>query len=242
MTRVVISQPMYFPWAGFMAQMALADIFIWLDDAQFSKGSFTNRVQVKLPGGRKWMTVPLEGTGSFQRISALRARGQQDWTGSHREMLAQSFRGQPHAAQALALFDGVMAGPGSLCDRLIAGAEAQARAMGCLPPRILHSSAMGVPGASGERVLRLVQVVGGDHYLTGHGAFAYLDHAALNAAGVAVSYMDYAPRPWAQGHADFTPYVTGLDLLAAAGASAGDHLCPASIDWRAFRTLREQTS
>lgn len=46
MARVVISQPMYFPWFGFMAQMSLADVFIWLDDAQFSKGSFTNRVQV----------------------------------------------------------------------------------------------------------------------------------------------------------------------------------------------------
>ncbi|MFT7595258.1 MAG: hypothetical protein ACI8R4_002586 [Paracoccaceae bacterium] len=47
MTRVVISQPMYFPWAGFLAQLALADVRIWLDDAQFSNGSFTNRVQVK---------------------------------------------------------------------------------------------------------------------------------------------------------------------------------------------------
>lgn len=240
MTRVVISQPMYFPWAGFMAQMALADVYIWLDDAQFSKGSFTNRVQVKLPSGRKWMTVPLEGTGSFQRIADLTARGQ-DWPASHRQMLAQSFRGYPSAAQALALFDAAMATPGSLCDRLIEGAEAQARAMGCLPPRILRSSAMDVSGASSDRVLRLVQAVGGDHYITGHGAYAYLDHDALNAAGIAVSYMDYAPRPWPQAHGDFSPYVTGLDLLAAAGASAGDHLCPASLDWRAFRTAREQT-
>ena len=240
MTRVVISQPMYFPWAGFMAQMALADVYIWLDDAQFSKGSFTNRIQVKLPAGRKWMTVPLEGTGSFQRILDLTAKGQ-DWTLSHRQMLAQSFRGYPHSAAALGLFDAVMAAPGSLCDRLIAGAEAQARAFACLPPRILRSSAMAVEGTSSDRVLRLVQAVGGTHYITGHGAYAYLDHQRLNDQGIAVSYMDYAPLPWPQAHGDFTPYVTGLDLLAAAGPSAASHLRPASIDWRAFRTAREQT-
>lgn len=239
MKRVVISQPMYFPWAGFMAQMALADVWIWLDDAQFSKGSFTNRVQVKLPAGRKWMTVPLAGAGSFQRIMDLEAKGH-DWVTSHREMLAQSFHDQPHAAQSLGLFDAAMATPGGLCDRLVAGAEAQARAMGCLPPRIVRSSVMGVPGASSERVLRLVQAVGGDHYISGHGALAYLDHERLNAAGVAVSYMDYAPRPWAQSHGDFSPYVTGLDLLAAEGPSAADHLCPACQDWRAFRHAREQ--
>ena len=240
MTTVVISQPMYFPWAGFMAQMALADVYIWLDDAQFSKGSFTNRVQVKLPAGRKWMTVPLEGTGSFQQIRALAPRGT-DWVASHRQMLSHSLRTTPHSTESLTLFDNAMATPGTLCDRLVAGAEAQARAMGCLPPRILRASAMEIAGSSSDRVLRLVQAVGGDAYLTGHGAFDYLDHTRFNAEGIAVRYMDYAPRPWAQSHGDFTPYVTGLDLLAAAGTSAGSHLCPASIDWRAFRTLREQT-
>lgn len=241
MTRVVISQPMYLPWAGFMAQMAMADVFVWLDDAQFSKGSFTNRIQVKLPAGPKWMTVPLEGTGNFQRICDLAAKGQ-DWIASHRQMLAQSFRGYPATATSLALFDTAMALPGTLCDRLIAGAEAQAHALGCLPPRILRASALGIEGTSSDRVLRLVQAAGGDHYLTGHGAIAYLDHESLNAAGIAVSYMNYAPLPWPQAHGGFTPYVTGLDLLAATGPSAPGHLRPASIDWRAFRTSREQTT
>lgn len=241
MTKVVISQPMYFPWVGFMSQMALADVYIWLDDAQFSKGSFTNRVQVKLPAGRKWMTVPLDSNGSFQSIKDLKANGR-DWSASHRQMLAQSFRGYPHGKQALDLFDSVLAMEGPLCDQIIVGAEAQARAMGCLPPRVQRSSEMGVGGTASDRVLQLVQAVGGNHYITGHGALDYLDHAALNAAGIAVSYMDYAPLPWSQAHGDFSPYVTGLDLIAAAGASAADHLCPASVDWRVFRTAREQTA
>lgn len=241
MTTVVISQPMYFPWPGFMAQMALADVIVWLDDAQFSKGSFTNRIQVKLSAGRKWMTVPLEGTGSFQRIYDLAAKGQ-DWIPAHRQMLSQSFRGYPGTSAALALFDAAMAQPGTLCERLIAGTEAQALALDCLPPRILRASALGIEGGSSDRVLRLVQAAGGDHYLTGHGALAYLNHEGLNAAGIAVSYMDYAPLPWPQAHGDFTPYVTALDLLAATGASAASHLCPASLDWRAFRSRKEQTS
>lgn len=241
MTTVVISQPMYFPWAGFMAQMALADVYIWLDDAQFSKGSFTNRIQVKLPTGRKWMTVPLGGAGSFQRIVDLSAKGE-DWVESHRQMLLQSFKGYEFSKMALAHFDTAMAISGSLCDRLIAGTEAQACTMGCLPPKILRASAMEISGASSDRVLSLIQAVGGDHYLTGHGAYAYLDHLALNSAGIAVSYMRYSPRPWPQNHGEFTPYVTGLDLLAATGTSAVDHLCPASLDWRSFRLSKEQTS
>ena len=59
MKTVVISQPMYFPWVGMLEQMALADVWVHLDDAQFSKGGFFNRVQIKTTDGTPWLTVPL---------------------------------------------------------------------------------------------------------------------------------------------------------------------------------------
>lgn len=236
MTRVVISQPMYFPWVGFMAQMAMADVFIWLDDAQFSKGSFTNRIKVKLSGGPKWMSIPLLAQGTFQSIANLQAAAT-DWMPGHRAMLAQSLRGRPHAQVALRLFDCVMAGSGTLCDLLIAGAEAQANHMGVLSKQIFRSSQMNLSGTSDERVLQLVQAVGGNDYLTGHGARNYLDHEAFNAKGISVSYMTYNPLPWPQPHGDFTPFVTGLDLIASQEAEAVQaHLRPASMDWRSFIT------
>lgn len=239
MTRVVISQPMYFPWAGFLAQMALADVFIWLDDAQFSKGSFTNRIQVKMPDGRKWMSVPLQGKGAFQTIRTLTAGGD-DWIGSHRALLSQSLRGQPHTPAALDLFDQAMASGPGLCDRLIASAEGMARHLGVLPPQIRRASDMQVDGASWPRVLAMVRAAGGTEYITGHGARDYLDHDAFEAAGVGVRYMDYRPRPWPQPHGDFTPYVTGLDLVASSQAeTAKTHLQPASMDWRAFLSGKE---
>lgn len=238
MTRVVISQPMYFPWPGFLAQMAMADVWIWLDDAQFSKGSFTNRIQVKLDGGRRWMSVPLAGKGSFQRIADLAESGG-SWVASHRALLDQSLRGQPHAACAMMLFDQVHQGQGSLCDRLIASAERMAEAMGILPAQRLLASKMAVGGASSDRVRALVEAVSGTEYLTGHGALSYLDHEGFEAAGIRVSYMDYRPDPWPQLHGEFTPYVTALDLLAAVTPSeAASHLRPASLDWRSFKALR----
>ncbi len=56
---VVISQPMLFPWAGMFEQIRLADVYVHYPDVQFSKGSFTNRVQVKTAGGSRWLTLPL---------------------------------------------------------------------------------------------------------------------------------------------------------------------------------------
>ena len=59
MISVVITQPMYFPWIGMLEQMRLADHFVSYAGAAFSKGGFTNRVQVKTANGVHWLTVPL---------------------------------------------------------------------------------------------------------------------------------------------------------------------------------------
>ncbi|WP_375552078.1 WbqC family protein [Rhodophyticola porphyridii] len=230
MTVVAISQPMYFPWAGFMEMMKLADVFLWLDDAQFSKGSFTNRIQVRTRSGTKWMTIPLEGKGTSQQIVALRPKGDK-WAISHRSLLQTSLKCAPHRKTALDLFDRAQKQT-DLCDLLIASAEEQARALNVLPPHRTRTSRMDVRGESWRRVLALVQSVGGTHYISGAGGARYIDHSAFDAAGVAVSYMEYNPVPWPQHGAAFTPYVTALDLIGARGDAAHTHLRPGLTPWR----------
>jgi hypothetical protein len=237
MTTVVISQPMYFPWPGFFAQMRLADIYVWLDDAQFSKGSFTNRVQVRLGARRTWMTIPLRGKTNCT-IESL-AASDESWRGAHRDLMRQSLKGQPYAREALSVFDKAL-GAQSIADVLIASAEGCARVLDALPAKTVRSSALQTEGASWERVLRMVKDLGGDHYITGHGAANYLDHAAFERQGIAVEYMDYKMHPWPQDGGDFTPYVTSLDLIAAVGGAASAHLQPATLEWREFLARREQ--
>ena len=110
MRRVVISQSMYFPWVGMLEQIRLADAFIHYDDVQFSKGSFSNRVQVKLPGGMSWMTVPLRDHRLGQTIDEVRLQPTEAWRGRHLALLEQSFDGAPHAADALDLAASVIGG------------------------------------------------------------------------------------------------------------------------------------
>src|SRR5690606_29856763 len=68
---IVISQPMYFPWVGQLEQLRLADTFVFYDDVQFSKGSFSNRVQIKTEAGMRWMTVPLKDLHLGQLINGV---------------------------------------------------------------------------------------------------------------------------------------------------------------------------
>jgi len=234
--RVVISQPMYFPWPGFFEQMKLADRYIWLDDAQFSKGSFTNRIQVNIGRQQKWMSIPLEGKGTGRMISELRSAGE-GWVASHREMLRQSLYKRPSTAEALDIFDRATS-ESSLAGCLIQSAMLPALFMGVTPERTFRSSEMGVPGSSWRRVLDLVKAVGGTTYITGHGAAHYMDHEAFEREGVAVEYMEYSKTPWGSEIDFVSPFVTVLDLVAAEGRSAGDRLHPRSVGWRRFLETR----
>lgn len=233
MTAVVITQPMLFPWPGFFEQLMLADSYVYLDDAQFSKGSYTNRIQVQRGNARSWMTIPLAGRGSFQRISDLAAAGG-DWKKSHRSLLRQALLDAPYIDDALAVFDAVYTHD-SLLDLLVESIEAPARYMGIgAGRRITRSSDTGIAGTSWPRVLELVRHCGGRRYVTGHGAAAYLDHAAFEAAGVSVDYMAYSRTPWPRASGTFTPFVTVLDLIAHMGPNAASYLHPATVDWRVF--------
>jgi hypothetical protein len=238
-TTVVISQPMYFPWIGFFAQMAMADVYVWLDDVQFSRGSFTNRIQVKTIKGYHWMTIPLAGKGSFQKISDLQA-SKDDWRASHRDLLRQQLSELPYRSEALSVFDaGVACDTVSNC--LIASCVRPAVHIGVLPPKIFRSSDFKSVGSSWQRVLDIVLELGGTRYLTGHGAANYLDHEEFEKNDIAVEYMKYDPLPWRQNFdSPFTPYVTILDPIAALGAEVNSHLRPQTMPWREFLGLRKK--
>ena len=68
---VTIHQPIHFPYMGFFQKMELADIFVLLDDVQFSKNEFYNRNKFKNTSGiDEWFTVPVEKKANGKLIKA----------------------------------------------------------------------------------------------------------------------------------------------------------------------------
>jgi len=234
--RVVISQSMLFPWVGLLEQVRLADVFVHLDDVQFSKGSFVNRVQLKTARGPEWLTVPLEALRLGQRIDEVRVAPAARWVPRHLEALSDALRDAPHVDEALRLAGEVYAlGHDRLGPLARASTMALVRHLGLdAGRRFVDVEQLGVGGRGSARVLEIVRALGGTTYVTGHGAARYLDHEAFERAGVEVAYMDYRREPYPQSHGAFTPYVTGLDLVAHRGRDGIRHVVSGTVPWRAF--------
>lgn len=234
--NVVISQPMFFPWVGMLEQIRAADVFVDYSDVQFSKGSFVNRVQIKTPAGSRWLTVPLLGLHLGQRIDEVRINAARDWRREHLEMLARMYATAPYLDEMLDLVRSVYAHE---YDSLAALSEASTMALcryyGLNAGRSFRRSvALDIGGSSSRRVLDIVLALGGDTYVTGHGASRYLDHEAFEAAGVRVEYIDYVKAPYPQLHGSFTPYVSALDLVANMGTEGIKYIRSGTIYWKDF--------
>lgn len=232
---IVISQSMYFPWVGLLEQIRLADVFVHYDDVQYSKGGFSNRVQVKGINGIGWMTLPLRDYHLGQRIDEVMLDDRTDWRSKHREMLRQAYRKAPFRDEMLNLVDRVFA------DEAATVADVSRRSMmelavyfGLDRPRFLSSDTLPIPGASSERVCDIVDYLGGNIYVTGHGARKYLNHELFEDRGISVEYMHYQRTPYPQLHGDFTPYVTALDLVANRGPQGVTVIQSGTVGWKEF--------
>jgi hypothetical protein len=234
MKTVVISQPMYFPWVGLLEQMRHADVFVHLDDAQFSKGGFFNRVQLKTAEGTPWLTVPLAETKLGQSLNETQM-AKHDWRRKQLATLRQAYAAAPHVEEMLDLVESVLEiEHESLAALSAASVEALAAFFEITPKEIQWSSAMDVESTGSARVLAICEALGAECYVTGHGAREYLDHAAFEAAGVRVEYLEYEKREYPQLHGAFTPFVSALDLAANCGGTGREVIASGTVYWKDF--------
>lgn len=227
---------MLFPWVGLLEQIRLADVLVFYDDVQFSKGSFTNRVQVKTPTGVQWMTVPLQDLKLGSVIDKVMISTAVEWREKHLAMLDRSFKGSPYANEALSMAREIYSVDHSSIGHL---ARASMLALGDYfglleGKRVLDVRELSIDGSSSQRVLDIVSSVGGSVYITGHGARNYLDHEAFELSGIEVQYIKYDCHTYPQRWGEFTPYVTALDLLASLGRKGEQLISSKSVPWREF--------
>ncbi len=234
--KVVISQPMFFPWIGFFEQIKLCDVYVHYNDVQYSKGGFTNRVQVKSPEGSRWLTVPLKNLYLGQPINQVEINNQQNWRISHLDLLRSCYEAAPYYSEMRKLvenlyeqewellYDLSQATLSSVCEYFEFFED----------KKFINIQDLNVGGTSSERVLATTVKVNAGTYITGHGASKYLNHGIFEDAGVRVEYMNYQKTPYPQLFDEFTPYISILDLIANVGKDGINWIHSGTIYWKDF--------
>ena len=233
--KIVISQPMYFPWVGLLEQIRLADIFVYYTDVQYVRGFF-NRVQIKREHGVSWLTVPLRDLHRGQLINEIAIDERVDWRAKHRSLLKHAYSASPHVDEMLNLVDQVFSEKvNSLGDLSRASVSCLSNYYGFMNgKKFVSSSDLGVGGKSSERLCDICLNFHATTYITGHGAINYLDHELFERRNIRVEYMNYKKIEYPQLHGPFTPFLTGLDLVANCGKEGVKYICSDAKYWKEF--------
>ena len=211
MTRVAIHQPNYAPWVGYFAKMASVDVFVFLDDVQMPIGrSYVSRVKVLGRSGEQWLSVPVVRQAG-EAIASVRFADDR-WAAKHLATLRAHYARAPFFDEIHELVGPIYADPGErLAEFNIRLITAIARYLG-VTARVERSGGLGVPGASTELLVGIVERVGGTVYVSGKGGENYQDPERFKQAGIVLDVRAYAPVPYDQGGA---PFVAGLSILDA---------------------------
>ncbi len=214
---VAIHQPNYAPWLGYFAKLAHADIFVFLDDAQYSKNSYINRVQIDARGKPRWLTVPVRYQFG-DPISHVHA-AEVGWRETHLDLLQNYYRDARACGETLRFlrdaFGDLPVDNIALSNQALI--EAIAGSLG-LRLRFVRSSEL-VSGAErgDDRLIALLRALGRDvTYLSGKGGANYQNPEKFSTAGIKLIYSDFVHPRYDQGH-DFLPGLSILDALFRLG-------------------------
>ena len=226
--KCVILQPSYIPWRGYFHQIQKADVFFFYDDVQYDDRGWRNRNQIKTERGVRWLTVPVRSRGNQVEgipIKDIRIAWDRPWAEKHWTSIRHSYGKAPFFKRYAPLVESFYERRDErLADLTIHTSMALAAELGIQSTRFLRSSSLTASGTKTDRLLSLLEAVGSDHYISGPSARDYIDQGKLDAAGVAVEYMDYDYPEYEQLHPPFEGRVSILDLLFMKGPGSGRYI------------------
>ena len=212
---IAIHQPNWLPWLGFFHKIARADTFVFLDGAQFSKGSYTNRVRILHNGEPRWLTQPIQQRFG-QAISEIEF-SDQNWVDQNISTLSNAYKHEPAFGQVFPAISSLMEDLPR--DRLAASnrklIEALCDRLG-ITAHFVSDSELGAENENGDdRLISLVRACArvGARYLSGVGGRDYQDETKFAAAGIEVEYTDFAHPVYDQGIKPFVPGLSVVDCL-----------------------------
>jgi hypothetical protein len=226
--KAAIIQSNYLPWKGYFDIIHDVDVFVFLEDVQYTRRDWRNRNQVKTPGGVKWISVPVLG-GINQRIYDVKIDYSQDWREKHKQTIHHSYASAPYYnTYKSEIFDIYSKKFETLSELNIFSIQRISKILG-IETKFLNSKEMRTDGTKDDKLLSVCQIIGADSYLTGPSAKNYIKNDKFLKAKIELNFKDYSGYPeYSQLWGTFDHGVSVIDLIFNCGERSSYYIW----DWK----------
>ncbi|MBN2009908.1 WbqC family protein [candidate division KSB1 bacterium] len=220
--KVAIHQPNFLPWIGYFYKMANADRFVFLDNVQFSKGSYTNRVLIKTNNGDSmWLTVPID-RASGKIIDQVKVNSETDWRKKHLATLRQHYGKAKFFDTYFPQIEEVYQKNHEYLSEFNSDLIVLLHKILSLNSELYFSSKMETDGRSTDLLVDICKKLEATEYLSGRGGVKYQDEDLFLTQNIKLEYTSFQHPTYNQLWNGFIPNLSAIDLLFNEGVRAGD--------------------
>jgi hypothetical protein len=212
---VAIHQPNYLPWLGYFFKIIKSDVFVFLDDAQYSKNSYINRVQFFGKDEKsRWLTIPVS-SHLGQSINEV-SPSINDWKSRHVDTLYGLYSKSENFLNVWSdiqeMYD--MIDPLDSISQINSILVMKISKMLGIETSFQYSSSLRTRGKGEERLISIVSSVApSGSYLSGQGGRNYQNPESFINANLSLEYTEFSHPKYQQWSPHFQEGLSILDLI-----------------------------
>lgn len=237
-------QPCFIPWVGYFEQMLLGEVFIYLDDVQYTKKDWRNRNRLLSPNGVKNVYVPISNASRDILINEAAISYSENWEDRLLNQLLNWYKKAPFYSEVISLFEPIILSKHDLLVDL--NYQLNQSILDYLESDTRIERASSVPKSTdskNERVIELCEAFNGTLLYDGKSAASFIDLDLFKSNEIDVIFQDYQHEPYNQLFTDsFEPYLSIVDLLMNQGKRAKEIILNNKFSNTILNERREKVS
>lgn len=215
-----VHQPNYIPWIGYFHKIMNADVFVFLDNVQYTSRAFQNRNQIRSVKESFWLTVPVRHE-SKMKIKDVKIDNQTNWRRKHKDALQHTYKQSPFWDELDFIIDAYLYHESwiDLVNLNIYIITKILDYLGIKNKGLMRASEIGIFSEDpNQRLIEIAQEVGAKTYLSGICGRNYMDLDQFDKANIQVTFQQFKHPVYKQLRGkDFIPNMSILDLLYSCG-------------------------
>jgi len=216
-------QPQYMPYIGFFNKISKADVFVFVDNIQFTRKTWQQRTLIKSDNKPMYLTIPVKKHGKFDQLINEVEIIDNGWRKKHWKSICLSYGKTPYFhlyKDALEEFyNKEWPLLNDFCSALL---RYFIDAIGIKFEKIYTGTELNIHGEKTDLLLDICKKTGCNTYLSGEGALAYVNEEKFKKAGLSHIFNEYTPNPYSQYGKQFIDGMAIIDVMFMNGPKTID--------------------
>jgi len=234
---ISIIQPSFLPWLGYFEQIVRADVFVYMDDVQYTSKDWRNRNRLKSKYGIKMISVPVKNASRNNAlIKEALISYEENWKDSILNKISEWYKNAEYFKDHIDKLTEIINKNHTKLVDLIYDLNNYILKYLKVPTPIAYASS--IPKNTSNKNLRIIEICryfSANVLYDGKAAELFIDKELFEKNGIDVIFQDYKHKPYSQLWGEFVPFLSVLDLMMNCGQDSIDYILASPVPNKRIR-------